>query len=40
MKDEPKNVKYVAEKLAELKGETIEKISTITEDNIKRVFNI
>ena len=38
--NEPKNVKYVAEKLAELKGETIEKISTITEDNIKRVFNI
>jgi len=38
--NEPKNVKYIALKLAELKGETIEKISTVTEDNIKKVFNI
>ena len=38
--NEPKNVYYVAEEISRLKEENLEKISTITEDNIKRVFGI
>ncbi len=37
--NEPKNVKYVAEKLAEIKGVGIEKIEEQIEINTRRVFN-
>ena len=38
--NEPKNVYYVAEEIARIKGLKLEEISTITEDNIERVFGI
>lgn len=39
-RNEPLFVKYVAQKIAELKGETIEKISETTTQNAKNLFNI
>ena len=39
-KNEPKNVYYVAEKLADIKGITLEELSKKTEDNVNRIFNI
>ncbi len=38
--NEPKNVYYVADEIARIKGIKIEEVSKITEDNIKRVFGI
>ena len=38
--NEPKNVYYVAEEIARIKELNLEDISKITEDNVKRVFNI
>ncbi len=38
--NEPKNVLYVAETIANLKEITLEELSKTTENNIKRVFNI
>jgi len=34
------NVKYVAEKIAKVKGKTLEEIADITNKNAKRIFNI
>ena len=34
------NVKYVAEKIANVKNKTLEEIADITSDNAKRIFNI
>ena len=34
------NVKYVAEKIAKVKGKTLEEIAEITNKNAKRIFNI
>lgn len=39
-RNEPLYVKYVAEKIAGLKGETFEKIAEITTQNTKRLFQI
>ena len=39
-KNEPKNVYYVALELAKLKDISLEKLSQITENNVKRIFNI
>jgi TatD DNase family protein len=38
--NEPKNVYYVAEEISRIKGEPLEYISKITEENIMRVFGI
>ncbi len=38
-RNEPKYVRYVAEKIAEIKGETVEKIAEITAENTRRLFN-
>ena len=38
--NEPKNVKIVAETLSNIKEITLEEVSKITENNIKRLFNI
>ena len=35
-----KNVKYVAEKIASVKNKTVEEIAEITSDNAKRIFGI
>jgi len=39
-RNEPKNVRLVAEKIAEIKGETVEKVIEITEQNGKAFFGI
>ena len=39
-KNEPKNVYYVAEEISRLKNISLEEVSKITEENIKRVFKI
>jgi len=39
-RNEPLYVKYVAERIAELKGETFEKIAEITTENAKKLFKI
>ncbi|MDO8663482.1 MAG: TatD family hydrolase [Candidatus Wildermuthbacteria bacterium] len=39
-RNEPLHVRYVAEKIAGLKGETLEKISEITTQNAKKLFKI
>ena len=39
-KNEPANVKYIAEKICRIKGITIEELSKITENNIKEIFDI
>lgn len=38
--NEPANTYYVAEKLAELRGLSIEEVATITTENAKRLFNL
>ena len=38
--NEPKNVYYVAEELSRLTGKSLDEISKITEENIKRLFGI
>ena len=39
-KNEPKNVKIVAELISEIKGISLEEVSRITENNTKELFNI
>jgi TatD DNase family protein len=39
-RNEPINVKYVAEKLAEIRGEKIERVAEITTQNAKNLFRI
>jgi len=39
-KNEPKNVCYVAEKLANIKEISLEELSKITEENVKKIFGI
>jgi TatD DNase family protein len=39
-RNEPSYVKYVAEKIAEIKGETFEKVAEVTTANAKRLFKI
>ena len=38
VRNEPKYVRYVAEKIAEIKGETVEKIAEITAENTRKLF--
>lgn len=38
-RNEPKYVRYVAEKIAEIKGETFDRIAKITAENTKALFN-
>ena len=38
--NEPKNIPLIAEKIASLKGENVEKVGKITTQNAKRVFKI
>lgn len=38
--NEPKNIPYIAERIAALKSENVEKVSKITTENAKRVFKI
>ncbi len=40
LRNEPKNVKLVAEKLAEIKGLSFEKIAEVTSNNAKKLFNL
>lgn len=39
-RNDSRNVKYIAEKIAEIKGKTLEDIAEITYDNAKRIYNI
>ncbi|MEX1112457.1 MAG: TatD family hydrolase [Candidatus Andersenbacteria bacterium] len=39
-RNEPAYVRYVAEKLAELRGVTVEEIDRVTEENTRRLFSI
>ena len=39
VRNEPKYVRYVAEKIAEIKGETVENIARITAENTRKLFN-
>ena len=39
-RNEPSYVKYVAEQIAELRGDTLEEIATKTSDNAKKLFGI
>ena len=39
-RNEPKNVFFVAEKLAKIKETTVEKIAKITSENTRRLFEI
>ncbi len=38
--NEPKNIPIIAQKIAEIKGENVEKVAKITTENAKRVFRI
>ena len=37
--NEPSYIKFVAKEIADLRGENIEVIETITSDNAKKIFN-
>lgn len=39
-RNEPANVKYVAQRIAEIRGETIEKIAQVTTQNAKTLFGL
>lgn len=39
-RNDSRNVKYTAERIAEIKGETLEKIAEITYKNAKEIFGI
>jgi len=39
-RNEPVNVKYVAQRIAEIRGEPLEKIAEITTQNAKKLFNL
>ncbi len=39
-RNEPRNVKYIAQKIAEVKGMEIEDVASITYQNAKKLFNI
>jgi len=38
--NEPKHVKYVAEKIAEIKGVSVEEVARVTSDNFYRLFGL
>ena len=39
-RNDPRNVKYIAQKIADVKGKTIEEIAKITYANAEKIFNI
>ena len=39
-RNDSRNVKYVAEKIAEIKGKTLEQIAEITYENAKKIYNV
>lgn len=39
-RNDPRNVKFIAQKIAEVKGKTIEEVAEITYANTERIFNI
>lgn len=39
-RNDPRNVKYIAQKIADVKGKTIEEIAKITYINAEKIFNI
>ena len=39
-RNDPRNVKFVAQKIADVKGKTIEEVAEITYANTERIFNI
>ena len=39
-RNNPINVKYIAEKIAEVKGKTVEEIGKITYENAKKAYKI
>jgi len=39
-RNEPLNVKYIAQKIADIRGESLEKIAQITTENAKKLFQI
>ncbi len=39
-RNEPKNVRYVAQKIADIKGVSLEEVASITSENAKRLFDI
>ena len=39
-RNDPRNVKYIIEKIAEVKGKSVEEIQSLAYENAKRIFNI
>ena len=39
-RNDPRNVKFIAQKIADVKGKTIEEVAEITYANTERIFNI
>ena len=39
-RNDPRNVKYIIEKIAEVKGKSVEEIQNLAYENAKRIFNI
>ena len=39
-RNDSRNVKYIAQKIADVKGLSIEEFERITEENTNRIFNI
>ncbi len=39
-RNDPRNVKYIAQKIADVKGKTIEEIAKTTYTNVEKIFNI
>lgn len=39
-RNEPKNVRYVAQKIAELKGRTLQEVAQVTSENARKVFGL
>ena len=39
-KNDPRNVKYIAQKIADVKEMTLEEIAQITYQNTEKIFNI
>ena len=39
-RNDPRNVKYIAQKIAEVKGKTLEEVAKMTYENAKKIFGI
>ena len=39
-RNDPRNVKYIAQKIADVKGLTLEEVANITYSNVKRIYKM